>query len=277
MLWAVLSPLYMGFPQTQDAWRLLAANFEAKWNFPHCVGALDGKHVVMRSPGNSGSLYFNYKGTFSIVLLALVDANLRFIAIDVGAYGRNSDGGIFANSVLGKCITDGSINFPDDCALPSATHLGPMPYVIIGDEAFPLQRHLMRPFPGRGCPQEEQIFNYRLSRGRRIVENAFGILAARWRVFHTKMGMRVEWGKDIVKAACVLHNYMQIDSTPAQITALCHEAEATESNSLIPLQARGNRAAGDAIAIRNKFKEYFVVDAPLDWQTDHVQRGLVDH
>ena len=277
MLWAVLSPLYMAFPQNQDAWRLIAANFDAKWNFPHCLGALDGKHVVMRSPANSGSLYFNYKGTFSIVLLGLVDANLRFIAIDVGAYGRNSDGGIFGNSVLGKSITNSSINFPEDFPLPSATHLGPMPYVFIGDEAFPLQKHLMRPFPGRGCPHEEKIFNYRLSRARMIVENAFGLLAARWRVFHTKMGMRVEWAKDIVKAACVLHNYMQIDSTPAHITGLSHEAEPSDSNYLLSLQGTGNRAGGEAIAIRNKFKQYFVVDAPLEWQMQHVQRGLMDH
>ena len=55
-----------------------------------------------------------------------------------------------------------------------AEHMGPMPYVIVGDEAFPLQNHLMRPYPGRGCPEDQQVFNYRLSRARRIVENAFG-------------------------------------------------------------------------------------------------------
>ena len=68
---------------------------DRKWNFSHCTGANDGKHVVMRAPEH-WSLYFSYKGTFSTVLIALVNADLKFIAIDVGAYDRNSDGGIFA-------------------------------------------------------------------------------------------------------------------------------------------------------------------------------------
>lgn len=74
------------------------------WNFPNCLGALDGKHVEIFVSPNNGSQYFNYKRTFSINLLALVDANYKFIAINVGSYGKNNDGGIFANSNLGKAL-----------------------------------------------------------------------------------------------------------------------------------------------------------------------------
>ena len=176
----------MALPKTAEEWQVIAANFDVKWHFPHCIGAID---VVMKSPENSGSLYYNYKGTFSTVLLALLDANLKFIAIDVGSYGRNSDGGILTHSNLGKAISKNSFNFPPEQPLPNAEHLGPVPHVIVGDEAFPLQKNIMRPFPGRRTTINQQIFNYRLCRARRMVENAFGILAARWRVYYSKLAV----------------------------------------------------------------------------------------
>ncbi len=79
----------MPVPETQD-WVEIAKEFQERWNFPNCIGAIDGKHVVLQAPLNSGSLYFKYKGTHSIVLLALVDAHYLFRVIDVGAFGRNS-------------------------------------------------------------------------------------------------------------------------------------------------------------------------------------------
>ena len=85
-------------------WKLIAENFEATHNYPHCIGAIDGKHVRMRAPPNYGTYFYNYKGHFSLVLMAIVDANYKFIAVDVGAYGSASDGGIFGYSSMGKKI-----------------------------------------------------------------------------------------------------------------------------------------------------------------------------
>lgn len=101
---------------TEAVWGGIAEDFENLWNFPNCVGAIDGKHVLMQAPANSGSHCFNYKTTFSIVLLALVDGNCNFIAVDVGSFGKNSDGGIFSHFNLGKRLEEGTMDLPPtDC------------------------------------------------------------------------------------------------------------------------------------------------------------------
>ena len=101
-IWKCFQEDYMKMPNLVSEWESIAKEFEQRWNFPNCLGAIDGKHIIMNSPKNTGSIYYNYKGSFSIVLLALSDANNRFIYVDIGAYGRCSDGGIFSNSSLKK-------------------------------------------------------------------------------------------------------------------------------------------------------------------------------
>ncbi|KAJ4920917.1 hypothetical protein JOQ06_000172 [Pogonophryne albipinna] len=172
----------MPVPQTED-WRAIAAEFQERWNFPNCVGAIDGKHVVIQAPANSGSLYFNYKSTHSLVLLAVVDAQYLFRVVDVGGFGRSSDSGSLRNSAFGESLRDGSLQLPPDTVIPGAERLGLLPHVFVGDEAFPLLDNLLRPFPGRQITRERRMYNYRLSRARLVVECAFGILSSWWRMF----------------------------------------------------------------------------------------------
>ncbi|XP_035673121.1 protein ALP1-like [Branchiostoma floridae] len=196
---------------TPNQWRQIADRFYQKWNFPHTCGAIDGKHVACQGPWNSGSMYYNYKGFYSISLMALVDADYRFIWADIGGLGSASDAQVFSQvfnaSELKECIEDGTIGFPDPEPLPNDTQ--DVPFFIIGDDAFSLRTTMMKPYSGRGLAREERIFNYRVSRARRVAENAFGILARRFRVLLTTMQHHPSTVKLIVTTCVLLHNLMR--------------------------------------------------------------------
>ncbi|XP_045215181.2 putative nuclease HARBI1 [Mercenaria mercenaria] len=172
-------------PSTSEAWREIANQFMTRWNFPHSCGALDGKHVACRCPNSSGSTYYNYKGFYSVVIMALVDADYKFIWADVGGKVAASDAQIYNGSELKECIDDGSIGFPPAEPLPNDNE--DVPYYLIGDDAFAVRSNMMKPYSHRGMDDDERICDYRLSRARRVVENAFGILANRFQVLLTTM------------------------------------------------------------------------------------------
>ncbi len=129
-----------------DDWKKIADDFDLFWQFPNCIGALDGKHVMYKKPPKSGTLYYNYNGLFSIILMALVDAHYRFIMIDVEAYGHNFDGIIFTYCEFGKAFLSDYLGVPYGQQLPGS--FTAVPYTIVADKAFALHPNVMRPFPG---------------------------------------------------------------------------------------------------------------------------------
>ena len=105
MLWnTLIEKGYLKNPSTPEEWKSIFKDFEKFWNFPNCIGAIDGKHVLMQAPANSGSAYFNYKKTFSNVLMAVYNAKYQFTLVDIGDIGRQSDGSVYGSSHLGYAI-----------------------------------------------------------------------------------------------------------------------------------------------------------------------------
>ncbi|CAH1966693.1 unnamed protein product [Acanthoscelides obtectus] len=99
VIWECFSEKHMPFP-TAELLEKSAKDYEQLWNFPNCVASIDGKHVRIKCPKKTGSKHFYYKGFFSVVLQAMVNAQYKFLSVDVGAYGRQSDSGVFSESNL---------------------------------------------------------------------------------------------------------------------------------------------------------------------------------
>ncbi|XP_047205677.1 protein ALP1-like [Girardinichthys multiradiatus] len=249
---------------TEEVWKEVAQRFWEKWNFPNCLGALNGKHMAIQAPPKSGSQYLDCK-TFSVVLLALVDADYRFRFIQVGDFGSTSDGGVYSGSDLGIAMANGNLNVPPDTTLPGAPHLGEIPFVMVGDAAFPLKTYLMRPYPGKNLPQTKRIFNYRLSRVRMVVENAFGILSARWRILLRRINLQPQRVDTLVVAACILHNFLL---SPNESQRWLEENEASGQHLEQVRSMGGNRASKAAQNVRDIFNSYFMsAEGSVPWQS----------
>ena len=189
----------------------------------------------------------------------------RFTYISVGSLGSESDGGIFANSDLAALLRRqaevGDV-LPAPAPLPgSDTEL---PHYLAGDEAFPLQRHLMRPYPRASLTGEaadsRRLFNFRLCRGRRCVENAFGIMAQRWRIYRGTVGCAPERVATLVKATCALHNFLrqrEIDAAGAGRGPATVPAEPAAAPGLQDITRAGtNTHSREAARIRQALTDY---------------------
>ena len=142
-----------------------------------------------------------------MVMLAVVDGQYKFRWVDAGTAGYCSDTQIFNASQLKRRIEDGRIGFPDPAPITQGGR--DVPYFILADDAFALKTWLMKPYGRRMLTREERIANYRISRGRRVVENAFGILVSRFRVMRTTIELPPATVKEVVFTCVVLHNILR--------------------------------------------------------------------
>ncbi|KAG8237137.1 hypothetical protein J437_LFUL011185 [Ladona fulva] len=184
---------FIELPQSEDEWKQIANGFFQRWNFPHCVGAIGGKHILLQSPFNSEST------SSSIILLTLVDADYCFTFIDVGAQGRMNDAGVFACITLYHKMLMRELSFPPDESLPGRQLSVPCFY----------SSSILKPYAGNHAKGTiERIFNYRLCQAQRIVENVFGILAYVFCVLKSPMLLQPKKAARVCMICALLHNYL---------------------------------------------------------------------
>lgn len=181
-----------------------------------------------------------------------------------------------------KGLQNGYLNLPPPEILPG--NETPLPYVILGGEAFALNDNLMKPYSGvyeKGS--KERIFNYRLSRARRVVENAFGICSSVFRVLRKPLLLKPDNAQLIVMACVHLHNFLRKSSTSQNIycpeDALDREVDGRvipgtwrndgEMSSLYNLKKVPRKSSANAQEIRNRFSTYFFNDGAVPWQNEY--------
>ena len=264
----------MKCPKTPEEWRMVAAGFARRWQYYNCGGSLDGKHVRILKPKHAGSMFFNYKKFHSIVLMAVADANYKFLYVDVGAEGSAGDGGTWYRSTLHDAIEQDRCGFPDASPLPNDDT--PIPFHLVADDAFAMRTWLMKPYSHHTQAHHEKIYNYRLSRARRVVENAFGLMQARLRVFGTTMLQLPKNAKTLTMCGCVLHNLI-LDRFPFAAVPIDYEdadnnlvlgAWREEADIMIGLQRpRAHNFNRQVKAMRDHLAHYYSSEAgAVPWQ-----------
>lgn len=267
-----LGPEFLKIPCTTQEWLKIADVFATRWNFPNGIGAIDGKRINIQQPQNSGSHYFDYKGNNSVILLAVIGPRYEVLWADMGTNGRASDGTIWQRSDFRSSLSSETnpLNIPVAVPLPGRTL--PVPYVITGDDAFGLTKYLMKPYPQTGLTAEQRVFNYRLSRMRRISENAFGIIVNRWRVFRAPINLQPDKVTKITLAALTLHNYLLSESQTessghsADAEDLAQKGEVTHGSWLDFSPRCSNNHTSEAKSIREEYKNFFSNEGAVQWQ-----------
>ncbi|CAN7981050.1 unnamed protein product, partial [Ixodes pacificus] len=189
--------------------------FEAVCGFPSAIGALDGCHLAVSPPKDQDCDYHNYKGWYSVILLAIVDHRYVFRYVNVGLPGRCDDAHVYRHSRLPALLSK------LQAQTPLVVNGTAVPPIVLCDQAFPLTPNLMKPFPhGTVLTPAQGDFNYCLSKARRVVENAFGRLKARFRSIMKRTETKIENVNTLVRTCCILHNICERLNDPVDPQSL---------------------------------------------------------
>ncbi|KAH7949013.1 hypothetical protein HPB49_004171 [Dermacentor silvarum] len=213
----------------------VSAEFEERWIMPHCVGATDGKHVNIEWPANSGTLDHNYKGSFSKSHLAVCDAHTERVFITItSAYD------VTFYFILITC--NSFLRSRRFCAGSCTWKLATAAVRVTAQGLHALHEDSRE-------THKRRVFKYRLSRARRVIENAFGILAQRWRTLRRPFKAKTDNINRFVAACIVLHSFLMKESS-ASSAAYCPPGSADSEDwegRLSPGSWREEEAAGGAL------------------------------
>lgn len=257
IVWEELVEEFMPVP-TEAHWKKIANGYYERWNFPNCLGSIDGKHCQIKCPANSGSSHFNYLRYFSLVLQGVSYAEKKFITIEVGARGKQSDGGTFAASTLFKRLESNSLNVPPDQTLPG-TNIKTS-FAFIRDEAYPLKSYLLRPYPSRNLSPIKENFNNRLSEARKCIECVFGIMRAKWRILGKDIEVDSEKTIVIIKCICILHNLIRTKDVDNDMVYyhVTQNQGIRQNEAENHVEGRNPNYSQQAKEVRDKFANFFM-------------------
>lgn len=187
--------------------------------------------------------------------------------VDIGAQGRHNDAGIFKGSLMGQRFDNYQMDLPPSCTLSNLSNIS-VPYMLVGDAAFQLNEYTLRPYSSNQLNRNRELFNYRLSRARRVVENAFGIMVSRWRIYRKPINASLKTIESIVKATVCLHNLLlstpnyadMVDDVPPHFMA--EDAAAFRDIGMMGSNTHSRSAAN----IRDELCRYCVEEGSVPWQ-----------
>ncbi len=229
---------------------------EEAWQFPCCWSAVDGCHIPIKCPAGgleSSKEYHNFKNFYSVILMAMVDSNYRFIwgscGFPISIIFQSTD--VWTNLVQNKTLLK----------IGREINRNHIPALILADSAFPLKSWMLKPYSNALLTAKQRYFNYRLSRARMVTEGAYGQLKGRWRVLHRKCESSAKEVKIITLACVILHNICisKNDQLPKSwdINKDCQTSEEIRAKLNMTKSRKVKDSEKEAIKIRSALADHF--------------------
>ena len=214
--------------------------------------------------------------------MAITGPSYKCLYADVGTNGRVNDGDVWNKFGFSKVLENQELSIPNPRCLLSGVQ--GTSFVLIGNDAFALESHIMKPYPQQNLTTERRVYHYRHRRGRRISENLFGILAKRWCIYHTIMLLEPTAVESVILVTLALHIMLMTSSTeniyyPAGLwdtedvnreltLGLWRNDNCADSMFFLEKLTRDHNAPITAKEIRDTYSEYFMNEGANQWQWD---------